>query len=1002
MSNLMKGKALVIHIGDAETRVACLTLGAKIPQILAHAEMPTPAGAVEDGVIRDMDLLREELSALIAETPEFQRVRKAVYVLQSTQVISQTVSVPQIKKKKQVEQLVKTNADLYFPVDITGYQLTWQVVGHTNVDEAPMTQIQMWATPKNLLQKYYQLANSCGLSVVAVDYCGHSYASGINASFASAKVGKKAAKSKAADDQTREEETTTLFINLEKSHILMSFVQEEQVLLQRLFRRSDYLDTDLNEMFMEMEYFHAMFPACVSGDCVVSGSEVDDRELMTGLEDVANVPLQMLHCEPDQLWCMALGASLSELDYGSVEMNSRSAGTVSSKLGSPWQYALVAVSGAALIACLLLHLGSSQIWNTELQGLRSQQNMLMLQLAETGSAAKAYKEYDSLYKAYSQDWDTVFNAARTYNDNACLMLDEIESILPSSSVVTEMGMTEQSLALETFFKTKEDVVYFLVALRDLQYASLLEVSNLMTGEQWLAGQRASAQQAAANGSALMTMMQQLMGQMSGDAETAPTTEQAPVEGGFVEAAPTEGSAKNPLELYQDLMNGTLNPMELMTEEFVQAVRADDKANGRTEPDRLEDFMMDIALRHALGKLDLKNLTAEEKANLQQMLVIYAKVSGYGNLVPNLPDIDDVLNGNLGGGGNTEPEKPSGGSDNPGNPGNNNNTNTGSNNKDNNSGSIFDKIPVGGGNSFQPNPVPTGKELTDLLEKYELTEQHLKDGLDNLTAAAEMGVLDKHYSDLYDRYTLRSMWNKASLGQQREAIRATLEDDALSMHQFFLLMQEDLTRSGKQVALMDEIADDFWAIPELNQMIRSSDQAMLDKYLPKLMDILLKNGKTVEGTHSLVLFNYNLTRKLAGNLAVAMGKEKTYESEMDFDKLINDILSGKTHQDMELNTVIRKMLTPKALEYYNSIQTSSGSSGSGDAAGSIADILNQLLGGNTGNGGNAGQDVVLPELPGNYVITVTLGYKPDLILAEQARKGLDYAAKVEPVGLEADA
>ena len=78
-------------------------------------------------------------------------------------------------------------------------------------------------------------------------------------------------------------------------------------------------------------------------------------------------------------------------------------------------------------------------------------------------------------------------------------------------------------------------------------------------------------------------------------------------------------------------------------------------------------------------------------------------------------------------------------------------------------------------------------------------------------------------------------------------------------------------------------------------------------------------------------------------------------------------------------------------------SASGSSSSGSAGDKITDILDQLLNGNTDNTGSSGdQSVQLQELPGNYMISVTLGYKLDLIQAEQARKGLDHTAKVEKV------
>jgi len=162
-------------------------------------------------------------------------------------------------------------------------------------------------------------------------------------------------------------------------------------------------------------------------------------------------------------------------------------------------------------------------------------------------------------------------------------------------------------------------------------------------------------------------------------------------------------------------------------------------------------------------------------------------------------------------------------------------------------------------------------------------------------------------------------------------------------------------------------------------------------------MLVKNEETVTGTENLIRTHYNLTRKLAGHLAVAVEKEKRYTSAMDFSQLQDDILTGKTQKDSNLDAVVRKMLTPTATEYYNSIQT--GGSTGGSAGSTITDILGQLMGGNTGNSG--GQNVVLEELPGNFSITVTLGYKPELILAEQARKGLDYSAKVLPVWEKAE-
>ena len=803
MSNLKKGRALVIHVGDDETRVACLSLGAKTPQLLDQAVFPTSKGAVEDGVIRHADELREQLFALMETRPAFQKVHQAVFVLQSTKVLSQTVTVPRMKRRKQVEQLVRTNADLYFPVDAADYHITWQVIGELRDAEAPMTRIQLWAAPKSLLEQYYRLANGCGLTVAAIDDCGHSFAAGIHASFVAKPSGRTPAGDPTAEPahDRRARASVTLYIHLEKSHVLMSFVEEEQVLQQRLFRRSERLELDLNEIFLEMEYFYTMFSACV-GDCVVSGSGSGEEALLSGLAELTAAPLRRMD-EADPIWCMTLGAGATELDFGDPGMNIRGAG--SRKRGNAWQNAAVALGGVALAAAVLLPMSERETRNAELTPLRVQQTELMLQLEKSGSAAGAYRDYDALYEAYRADWETLFAATRTYNDNLCLILEELEAVLPRSAVVTQLDISEESLSVETAFQSKEDAAYFLVALRNLQYATLDEVSDL-------------------------------------------------------------------------------TPLKQQAADLPQPSGGNDQSSALLE------------------------LLAQLVQDAQHTAV--------------------------------------------------------------------------------PAPAPAAGELQELL-----TEPYLKAGLQQLTQA-DLSVLDKHYVKRYEMYTLRALLaDHATLSQRKAALHSLLETDPLAMRQFFLLLQEDGTRTGKDNVLTELIRDDLQQDPDLRGLIYNANQALPEELMPRLVDVLVQNRQTVTGTEELIRTHYHLTRKLAGHLAAAMGKGSAYVSGMDFSALRNDILSGKTWQDPELDAVVRRMLTPAALTDYENLQTGTTGQGSAVPERSAAELLEQV---SAGNAGGADRKETPQELPGNFSITVTLGYKETLILAEQARKGLDRDAMVQKV------
>ncbi len=96
MSKIITGKVLSVQLGREETRLVLLNDGA---QILHAASMATPAGAVEDGMIRNPDAIREMLKG-VRKDPAFQKVRKVVFALCTSQVITEVVTTPDLPKAK--------------------------------------------------------------------------------------------------------------------------------------------------------------------------------------------------------------------------------------------------------------------------------------------------------------------------------------------------------------------------------------------------------------------------------------------------------------------------------------------------------------------------------------------------------------------------------------------------------------------------------------------------------------------------------------------------------------------------------------------------------------------------------------------------------------------------------------------------------------------------------------------------------------------------------------
>ena len=188
--SLISGKVLTIQLGREQSRIALVGANG---DILHTAVVPTPAGAVEDGAIRNQEAIRKMLKATTA-AKEFKNTRKAVFVMATSQVITETVTVPDLPEQK-LEKLLSANADMYFPVDMKEYKMIWQVIG-PKTRENGMTElaVQLWAVPMSLVTKYYTVANASGLSVEAVDFVGNSVATATGASFAAPAKGMAKAK----------------------------------------------------------------------------------------------------------------------------------------------------------------------------------------------------------------------------------------------------------------------------------------------------------------------------------------------------------------------------------------------------------------------------------------------------------------------------------------------------------------------------------------------------------------------------------------------------------------------------------------------------------------------------------------------------------------------------------------------------------------------------------------------------------------------------------------
>lgn len=922
----LSGRALVVQITEREIRIAQMTLGSDV--ISERVILPTPPNAVEDGQLVGLDALRDAMEPVLRQGL-FRRCRKVVFSLCSTQVISESVTVPAVKKQQRLGQMLLANMDEYFPIDPGEYQLSWESVGVEQREDARLLRVQLWAVPRAMLQRYYALANSMGLSVAAVDFCGHSHATAVDADFALPKHAKSSADT---------DDGVCLYINAESELLLLTFVYNGQVKLQRLLQRGYSQQDDLNEAGIVLDYFSAMPGRARLTSAVLSGGQGKEAGLAPALASLLNVPVEMAETDYGAQWLLCQGAALTALDFGDPELNHITGARA--PINRAWQYGLVFLGGAALTASVLLLLTSKLSWSTELDGLRAQQDRLTALAQQNAGCAENYHNYSSMYDAYSADWDTVFDSVRTYNDNLELVLDELEAKLPKKSTVTALSTTELCLAAQVAFQSKEDAAYFLVALRDVPFMTLNTVSSLTIGpreayspdkmiaalyeEAEKESPVPSTEESAADGTAESTT----------DSTEESSTEEPPTEGGY-----------SLDELFSNASGGSV------------------AIDGKT----LRNM---IPLLKAAGADDSTIAKMENYADVMERFGV--------TITPDNLGILSGIQGLLPGGGTPSTPGSSGSTTvtpaTPSTPGSSGST------------TVTPATPSSGSTSSA-----SGIESADIA-KLRLSLQYLNSN--------QLDALQAVYGPVQEKaFSLDDLRKRSNTTQEKNAIRSLLQNDPAAMYQFFLLMREDIAREEKDQILYDKIFDDIWKNADQHRMFYESDDVMLNKYLPNLLNILTDNKTNVNATIALIRQNQTLSGKLALHLAKEMGEIKEANTALDLVALQKEINSGAAFQrDAATVAAVNALLRKN--------QQTSGTSGTSGSTGMDENdllmwiLMNQLKN-QTGGSGipdifNTGASQTQKPADNRYYLTVVLAYDESLIQAEQTRKGLDRDAKVEKV------
>ena len=165
----MNNRVLSIEIGNSFTKICEMDYKVKKPKVYKVLTVETPEGIVVDGMLQPTQAYADHLVSALGANGI--RTKKVIFTISSTRVASREVQIPNVKANK-IEALVKTNANDYFPVDLTQYEIGYYMAG--GLAENGKLRVMALACPKALLNSYDQLAQMCGWEVECFDYSSNS------------------------------------------------------------------------------------------------------------------------------------------------------------------------------------------------------------------------------------------------------------------------------------------------------------------------------------------------------------------------------------------------------------------------------------------------------------------------------------------------------------------------------------------------------------------------------------------------------------------------------------------------------------------------------------------------------------------------------------------------------------------------------------------------------------------------------------------------------------
>lgn len=522
----MNNRVLSIEIGNSFTKICEIDYKVKKPKVYKVLTVETPEGVVVDGMLQPTQEYADHLVNALGTNGI--RTKKVIFTISSTRVASREVQIPNVKANK-IEALVKTNANDYFPVDLTQYEIGHYLAG--GLTEEGKLRVMALAVPKALLDSYYQLAQMCGWEVECFDYSSNSLYQILR------------------DEKT---ETVTMMIKIDENNTIVTVLSAGKVLLQRTvaYGVQDAIETMItsgvyavNDPMSAVERFQkktclnrvlhqgdklweenagrwededagnvevtaarqkitsSLEPLIVGVSRVIdfydsrNGDNPIQKTFVTGLggsfsgmsklftnclerkvhtlsdmEDKIGMSKAIRSTRP-AAYISCLGAVLAPV--GLIDKSQQKAKGMTVVSGTNYTF----VSVAVLVLGVILSIAMAVTSLTRYFGTVAENVALQARVEELQPAQTVYNEYLSTAAQYDK-YKYLYEYTENPNENLVEFINELEQILPSSFWTNSFSSDLEGISMSVSVVGKEAAARTILNIRNMKSISDVQISNI--------------------------------------------------------------------------------------------------------------------------------------------------------------------------------------------------------------------------------------------------------------------------------------------------------------------------------------------------------------------------------------------------------------------------------------------------------------------------------------------------------------------------------------------